>query len=349
MRPSARSRPLIPSMPPASPWNGTNHASRREISAASDMSGQGSPMERCRKPIRSRSCSTSFGKGTAASPSCRIPSASARAAAWPLGRGSGFSSKMIAPSRVTRRARTCRLARSKKLCSSVTMASGMCPSTSPLVISAAASTRCAPALPVRSAMTSIPAAASRSVSGISAPRPFAMTKRTAPAALAARCGRERRASAGLQAERAPDPPWVRCAEFGRPSPRQTASGLGRSLRSLRNRRSRSSISMLLPPRPCSVSITARRQASCARPSSAAATDIAASRTGSAQIADPAALRRQRAAAVDRAELDEQAPRLRRAVSGGGSRNFSVDGSATPQWAKIEEQSGEIAGQGSAAA
>ncbi len=53
-------------------------------------------------------------RAAARASSSRTPSASASVTAAPVGRGSGVSSKTMAPSRVARRALTCRLCRSKK-------------------------------------------------------------------------------------------------------------------------------------------------------------------------------------------------------------------------------------------
>ncbi len=145
-------------IPRASAWKGTNHSSRRAISAASPISGHGSPSVRWRKPSRSRNCDASLEKGRTASPSSQTPCANALTTASPAGRGNGVSSKTMAPSRVARRALTCRLALSKTHCSSVTISPGRCASTSAREISAAARIRACAARPVRSAMTSIGAA-----------------------------------------------------------------------------------------------------------------------------------------------------------------------------------------------
>ena len=55
----------------------------RKQGVIADMSGHGSPIVRCRKPIRSRNCAASFEKGSTPSPSSRTPSASACAAGSP--------------------------------------------------------------------------------------------------------------------------------------------------------------------------------------------------------------------------------------------------------------------------
>ena len=114
-------------------------------------------------------------------PSCRTPSARAARSGLARRPGSGVSSKMIAPSRVTRRARTCRLGSIEE---GLVLAGRSLPADA-LRHRRGKSRRpqgCAapPARPVRSAMTSIVAPASRSVSGSSAPRPLAMTNRPRP-------------------------------------------------------------------------------------------------------------------------------------------------------------------------
>ena len=185
----------------------------------------------------------------------------------------------MAPSRVTRRARTWRLEKSKPLSSAVRMAFGLSASTSLRVTSAAASTRACAALPVRSATTRSSAPASRSVVAISAPRPFAITKRPRPPRCRAiRSGKAWMSSAPAEAGspapsvfRSDKPEDSRCARL--------RALRARSPLSRRNCRILSSRSRSVPPRPCSVRSTANSAAASASPWSAASSTMAARRGG----------------------------------------------------------------------
>ena len=195
------------------------------------------------------------------------------------------------------------------------------------------------ALPCRSATTRNGSPASGSAASTSAPRPLASTKRPrSPRALATRSGKACKSSAPDATPPSPAA-WSNLPVKGEgdacraiPSASFRAA-VARGDFSAINRNSRRSRSDESPPRPRSVSSTASRAASAACPCPAATATMWASRTGSAsfRIAWPAGVSRPASSIAPSAESSARASDS--AGDGGGSRNASVAGSATPKAAQ----------------
>ncbi len=137
---------------------------------------------------------------------------------------------------------------------------------------------------------------------------------------------------------------VRCAEFAGHSPRQTASGLG-PVAALAPEPAQPLLDIDAVAAEALLGEHHREKAGLLRPPFLGGCDRHCRKPHrQRQIADPAALRRQRAAAVDRAELDEQAPRLAQGRLRRRIEEFQRRRVGHTPVGKIEEQSGEIAGK-----